>query len=218
MKSKVVSKNEALKAVYDGCTLMVGGFAATGAPNGLLEAIRQKGTKQMTLVCNDTGLPDIGVGSLVVNKQFKKAIVSHIGFNPAAVHQYEVGELEVELVPQGTLVERIRCGGFGLGGVLTPTGIGTEVAEGKQILEIQGESYILELPIKADVAIVRVSKADTLGNVVFHGTNVSHSKMMLTAADITIVEADEIVEAGFFEPDFVHMPSIFVDYVVQREG
>ncbi|SKC92357.1 CoA transferase subunit A [Maledivibacter halophilus] len=212
---KVVSLDQAISHISDGCTLMVGGFAATGSPMKIINGLVEKGVKNMTLICNDTGLVDAGIGLMVVAKQFKKVIVSHIGMNPETGKQLAAKELEVELVPQGTLVERIRSGGFGLGGALTPTGVGTEVANSKQTLEIDGKTYLVEKPLKADVAIVKVKKADRLGNAIYHGTNISHGPMMATAGKITIIEADEIVEIGELDPDQIQTPSVFVDYIVQ---
>lgn len=220
MNSKVITIEQAIDYIKPKDSIMVGGFAGSGNPMTLLYALREKGTGELTLIGNDTGddyLYDIDshVGILVRSKQIKKVIASHVGRNKTTCQQLNDGELEIEFVPQGTLVERIRCAGFGLGGVLTKTGIGTEVAKGKETIVLNGEEYLIELPITADVALVKVDKADTLGNVVVTGTNVSHSLMMLTAAKITIVEATEIVEPGELNPNEISMPSIFVNYVVQ---
>lgn len=215
---KVITMGEAVEKIKNGSTLMIGGFAGSAAPNEIIQAIVAKGVKDLTLICNDTGdlnVPGKHVGILTQNKCLKKAIVSHIGMNKYTVDQFNKGELEVEFVPQGTLVERIRAAGFGLGGVLTPTGVGTEIAGGKQVLTIEGKEYLLEMPLRADVCIVRAKKADTMGNIVFYGSAYSHSQMMVTAADITIVQADEIVEAGEIDPNGISMPGIFVDYIVK---
>ena len=173
------------------------------------------GTKDLTLVCNDTAFPDSGVGKLVVSRQFKRVIVSHIGTNPETGRQMNANELAVDLVPQGTLAERIRSAGFGLGGILTPTGVGTPVEAGKQKLTIDGKDYLLELPIKADVALVKAYKADKAGNLVFRKAARNFNPLMATAADLVIVEAQNIVEIGEIDPDEVMTPGIFVNYLVQ---
>ncbi|MGZ6275970.1 MAG: 3-oxoacid CoA-transferase subunit A, partial [Syntrophales bacterium] len=160
---KIISMEKATELVKDGMTVMVGGFLANGNPLGLIDALVKKGVRDLTLICNDTATPELGVGKFVVNKQLKKAIVSHIGTNPETGRQMITGELNVELIPQGTLAERIRCGGAGLGGFLTPTGVGTIVDEGKQRLVINGKAYLLELPLHADVALLNCHKADKFG-------------------------------------------------------
>lgn len=213
---KLISMEEALSKIEDGQVLMMGGFAASGAPTGIIDGLMDKGVKDLTLIGNDTGYINKGIGPMINNKQFKKAIVSHVGTNPEAARLVQAGELEVELVPQGTLVERIRAGGYGLGGVLTPTGIGTEVEKGKQKIEVDGKEFLLEKPLKADVAIIYAQKADKLGNLVYHGSNKSHSPLMVTAAEVIIVEVDEVVEVGELNPDHIETQSIFVDYIVQR--
>lgn len=219
--SKIISMNEAVSMIKSGSNLMIGGFAGSEAPNEIIQGIVKEGIKDLTLICNDTGdlnIPGEHVGILTPNHCIKKAIVSHIGMNKFTVDQFNKGEIEVEFVPQGTLVERIRAGGFGLGGVLTPTGIGTDIAEGKEIINVDGKDYLLEKPLRADVCIVRARKADKMGNVIFFGSATSHSAMMTTAADITIVQADEIVENGEIEPNDVKIPGIFIDYIVKGGG
>jgi acetate CoA/acetoacetate CoA-transferase alpha subunit len=196
-------------------TVMVGGFLGCGTPQNLVDQVLANGTKDLTLVCNDTAFPDSGVGKLVVSRQFKKVIVSHIGTNPETGRQMNAGELAVDLVPQGTLAERIRSAGFGLGGILTPTGVGTPVEAGKQKLTIDGKDYLLELPIKADVALVKAYKADKAGNLVFRKAARNFNPLMATAASIVIVEAQNIVETGEIDPDEVMTPGIFVNYLVQ---
>lgn len=217
-ETKVISMQEAVAKIPSGCRLMIGGFAGSAAPNEIIQEMVKAGVKDLTLICNDTGdlnIPGEHVGILTPNHCVKKAIVSHIGMNRYTVDQFNKGEIEVEFVPQGTLVERIRAGGFGLGGVLTPTGLGTEIAEGKELITVDGKDYLLEKPLRADVCIVRVMKADHMGNVVFFGSATSHSAMMMTAADLTIVQADEIVEDGEIDPNDVSMPGIFTDFVVK---
>ncbi|HBP39235.1 MAG TPA: acetate CoA-transferase subunit alpha [Clostridiales bacterium] len=212
---KIVPAAEAAAMVKEGMTVMVGGFLACGTPQKLVDQVLEQGTKNLTLVCNDTAFPDQGVGKLIVNKQFKKAIVSHIGTNPETGRQMNAGELEVDLVPQGTLAERIRSAGFGLGGILTPTGVGTPVEEGKQKLTVKGKDYLLELPIQADVALIKAYKADKSGNLVFRKAARNFNPLMATAAQIVIVEAQQIVETGEIDPDEVMTPGIFVNYLVQ---
>lgn len=201
--------------VKDGMTVMIGGFLACGTPESLIDALVQKGVKDLTVIANDTAFPDKGIGKLVVNRQLKKVTVSHIGTNPETGRQMHAGELTVELVPQGTLAECIRAGGFGLGGFLTPTGVGTVVENGKQKLTIGGREYLLELPLKADVALLKAAKADKAGNLVFRKAARNFNPLMATAAEIVIVEAQEIVETGTIDPDEVMTPGIFVDYLVR---
>lgn len=213
--AKIISAAEAAAKVQAGMTVMVGGFLGCGTPQSLVDQVLADGTKDLTLVCNDTAFPDSGVGKLVVSRQFKRVIVSHIGTNPETGRQMNANELAVDLVPQGTLAERIRSAGFGLGGILTPTGVGTPVEAGKQKLTIDGKDYLLELPIKANVALVKAYKADKAGNLVFRKAARNFNPLMATAADLVIVEAQNIVEIGEIDPDEVMTPGIFVNYLVQ---
>ena len=213
--AKIISAAEAAAKVQAGMTVMVGGFLGCGTPQSLVDQVLADGTKDLTLVCNDTAFPDSGVGKLVVSRQFKKVIVSHIGTNPETGRQMNASELDVDLVPQGTLAERIRSAGFGLGGILTPTGVGTPVEAGKQKLTIDGKDYLLELPIKADVALIKAYKADKAGNLVFRKAARNFNPLMATAAKVVIVEAQNIVEIGEIDPDEVMTPGIFVNYLVQ---
>ena len=213
--AKIISAAEAAAKVQAGMTVMVGGFLGCGTPQSLVDQVLADGTKDLTLVCNDTAFPDSGVGKLVVSRQFKRVIVSHIGTNPETGRQMNANELAVDLVPQGTLAERIRSAGFGLGGILTPTGVGTPVEAGKQKLTIDGKDYLLELPIKADVALVKAYKADKAGNLVFRKAARNFNPLMATAAHVVIVEAQNIVEIGEIDPDEVMTPGIFVNYLVQ---
>lgn len=213
--AKIISAAEAAAKVQAGMTVMVGGFLGCGTPQSLVDQVLADGTKDLTLVCNDTAFPDSGVGKLVVSRQFKRVIVSHIGTNPETGRQMNANELAVDLVPQGTLAERIRSAGFGLGGILTPTGVGTPVEAGKQKLTIDGKDYLLELPIKADVALVKAYKADKAGNLVFRKAARNFNPLMATAAKVVIVEAQNIVEIGEIDPDEVMTPGIFVNYLVQ---
>jgi len=213
---KVVPIAKAIELVKDGMTVMVGGFLANGTPETLIDAIVAKGVKDLTLICNDTGFPERGVGKMVVKKQFKKIIVSHIGTNPETGRQLNAGETEVVLVPQGTLAEKVRCGGIGVGGFLTPTGIGTEVEKGKQKMTVNGQEYLLELPIRADVALLYGTTVDRAGNVVYTYTQRNFNPMMAMAADVVICEAAEIVDVGAIDPNVVITPGIFVDYIVRK--
>ena len=213
--SKFISPEEAAAKVKDGMTIMVGGFLANGTPERIIDALVKSGVKDLTLVCNDTAYPDKGVGKLLMNGQLKKLIVSYIGATPKATEMMNNGEIEVEFVPQGTLAERVRAGGCGLGGFLTPTGVGTVVAEGKQVMNIDGKDYLLEFPLHADVALIGASVADKSGNLVYNGTSRNFNPMMATAADVVIVEPQEMVEIGEIKPENVHTPAIMVDYIVE---
>lgn len=215
--AKQISLDEAAELIKDGMTIMVGGFMGCGSPHKLIDKLVAKGVKNLTLICNDAGFPDYGVGKMVVAKQFKKVIATHIGLNKEMGRQMSEGETEVILQPQGTLAEQVRAGGAGLGGFLTPTGVGTPVEEnfgGKQKINIDGRDYLLEKALKADVAIVGAKRSDTSGNIQFHGSTRNFGELMLTAADTTIVEVEEVVEVGKIDPDFVHVPGIFVDYII----
>ena len=212
--NKIISAKKAADMVKEGMTIMVGGFLANGTPENIVDALVEKNVKNLTLICNDTGFPDKGVGKMVVNKQFKKMIASHVGTNPETANQMNSGETEVVLTPQGTLAEKIRCGGNGLGGFYTPTGIGTEVAEGKEVKVINGKEYLFETPLRADVALLKASVADKKGNMIFNKTMKNFNPMMATAADLVIVEADKIVEVGEIDPEHVMCSGIFVDYIV----
>lgn len=214
---KTITMKEALTYINDGDTVMVGGFMANGTPEKLIDALVEKGVKNLTLICNDAGLIDQGVGKMVMNKQFSTIIASHIGLNKEAGRQMTAGETDIQLVPQGTLAEQIRAGGFGLGGFLTPTGIGTLVEEGKQVITIDDRDFLLELPIKADVALILANKADTNGNLQYTGSENNFNQIMAANATTTIVQAREIVEIGEIDPNFVHTPGIFVNYLVEGE-
>lgn len=216
--NKVTTITQALESVQDGMTVMIGGFLAVGTPELLVDALLAKGTKELTVIANDTAFPDKGIGKLVVNRRLQKAIVSHIGTNPETGRQMNAGELQVELVPQGTLAERIRAGGAGLGGILTPTGLGTIIAEGKDMIVIDGREYLLEKYLKADVALIKAHTADTAGNLLFHRSARNFNPLMAMAAGTVIVQAENIVEAGHIDPDQVVTPGIVVDWIVRGEG
>ena len=211
---KIISLENAIDHVKDGMTIMIGGFLGCGNPHRLIDALVEKDVKNLTLICNDSGFPDIGVGKLVVNKQIKKLIASHVGTNKETGIQMNSGEMEVILVPQGTLAEQVRAGGAGLGGILTPTGVGTIVEEGKQKITIEGIDYLLELPLKADIALIAGDTVDKFGNIVYYGATRNFNHLMATAADLVIVEAEKIVEVGDIDPHNVVTPGIFIDYIV----
>jgi acetate CoA/acetoacetate CoA-transferase alpha subunit len=215
MKSgKVVEWNEVSLLFRNGMSVMFGGFMGVGTPAGLVAAILEAGVTDLTLIGNDTALPDTGVGPLIAQRRVKRLIASHIGTNPQTGKQMIAGELDVELVPQGTLAERIRCGGAGLGGVLTPTGIGTPVQDGKTVINAGGRDYLLELPLRADVAIINAQRADRLGNLVYYRSARNFNPLIALAADLVIVEADEIVDVGMIDPDHVITPGALVDHIV----
>lgn len=211
---KIISIDDAANKIQNGMVIMVGGFLGCKNPIKIINAIIEKGVRDITLIANDTAFPEIGIGKLIVNKQVKKVITSHIGTNKYTGIQMNCGELGVELVPQGTLAERIRAGGAGLGGILTPTGVGTKVEEGKTIINVYGKKYLLEKPLRADVALITGSKVDRIGNIRYRKSARNFNPLMATAADLVIVEADEIVEIGEIEPDDVMTPGLFVDYIV----
>ena len=214
--SKFISIEEAVSKVKDGMTIMVGGFLANGTPNKIVDALAKSGVKNLTLICNDTAYPDKGVGQLSANKQVKKLFVSHIGTNPHTSEQMNSGELEIEFCPQGSLAERVRAGGCGLGGILTQTGMGTIVAEGKQIVNVDGKDYLLEKPLRADIALVGASLGDKAGNLVYRGTSQNFNPLMASAADLVIAEINELVEVGEIAAENVKTPSIMVDFIIEN--
>jgi acetate CoA/acetoacetate CoA-transferase alpha subunit len=213
--SKVISLAEAVAQIRDGMTVMIGGFMGCGNAHHLVQGIIDAGTTDLTLISNDAAMPGYGIAKLVEHKRLKRLITSHVGLNPEVAVQMNDGTLEVELVPQGTLVERIRSGGAGLGGVLTPTGIGTLVAEGKQVVEVDGVDYLLELPLRADVALINGYRVDPSGNVWYRGDARNFNPAMATAADVVIVEADHLVGHGEIPPEDVVTPGVFVDYIFE---
>lgn len=204
--------------LHDGMTIMIGGFMATGAPERLIDLLIKKDIKDITLISTDTGSPGRGSSRLIAEKRVKKLYASHIGTNPETGKQMNEGTLEVELVPQGSLAERIRSAGAGLGGVLTPTGLGTIVAENKRVIEVDGKQYLLEVPLKADLALIRGSKVDRRGNVFYSKTTQNFNPLMATAAETVVVEPEQIVELGEIEPEAVHTPSLYVDYILVEDN
>lgn len=203
--------------LHDGMTIMSGGFMAVGAPEKLIDLLIEHDIKDITLITTDTGSPGKGVSKLIAQKRVKKLYASHIGTNPETGQQMCDGSLEVELVPQGTLAERIRSAGAGLGGVLTPTGLGTIVAENKPVIEVNGQPFLLETPLKADLAIIRGSVVDKRGNIHYSKTTQNFNPLMATAADVVIVEPVELVEVGDIAPETIHTPSLYVDYIYLEE-
>lgn len=213
--NKLISIEEAVSHIKDGMTIMFGGFLGAGTAVKMVEAIANKGVKDLTLIGNDTAYPNKAIGMLISNHQVKKLYASHIGTNADTIQQFNDKTLEIEFVPQGTLAERIRCGGAGLGGVLTRTGLGTVVEEGKRKIEIDGVEYLLEMPLHADVALIGASVCDTLGNAIYKGTTQNFNPMMATAADLVILETKELVEVGQIPMEQIHTPGIYVDYIVK---
>ncbi|HBP63372.1 MAG TPA: branched-chain amino acid dehydrogenase [Desulfosporosinus sp.] len=214
--TQIVSLEEAIAKIQNGMTIMVGGFIGCGAPDQLLEAVCEKEVKALTVIANDTGILGDAMSQLIVKHCASKLIATHIGTNKETGRQMTTGELDVKLVPQGTLAEQIRAAGAGLGGILTPTGIGTIIEEGKQKLVVDGHEYLLELPVRANVALLRAHKADKAGNLVYRRAARNFNPLMAMAADIVIAEVDHIVEVGEIDPDEVMTPGIFVDYLVQK--
>lgn len=213
--SKVVTLDEALTHLRDGMSIMYGGFGGVGTPPRLIQGILDRGLRDLVLIGNDAGFPDVGVGLLVCNRRVRKMIVSHIGSNPVAGELMSRGELEVEFCPQGTLAERIRAGGVGLGGILIDVGIGTVAEEGKRRIEIDGRTYLVETALTADVALVLAARADPYGNLQYSKTARNFNPLVAMAGRITIAEAEEIVPVGALDPEDIVTPGVFVDYVVQ---
>ena len=212
--NKLISLEEAVARIPDGASLLIGGFMAVGGPNRLVDELIRQGKRDLTIIANDTARPNNGLGKLVVEKLVRRVVTSHIGLNPETQRQMIAGDIEVELVPQGTLAERIRAGGVGLGGVLTPTGVGTTVEEGKRKLEIDGVTYLLEMPIKADFALVAAKQADLYGNLTYALTARNFNPLMAMAGATVIAEAEDILPVGCIPPDAVMTPSVLVDHIV----
>jgi 3-oxoacid CoA-transferase subunit A len=215
MNKVVKNADEAIRDMQDGAVIMSGGFGLSGNPENLIAAIHRKGVKNLTIISNNCGTTDKGLGILLQSRQVKKMIASYVGENKEFERQFLSGELEVELNPQGTLAERIRAGGAGLGGFFTPTGAGTQIAQGKEARVIDGREMIFEKPLKADYAIIRAWKGDRWGNLVFRKTARNFSPNMATAARITIAEVEHLVEPGEIDGDQVHVPSVYVKRIFQ---
>lgn len=212
---KIKPLDEAVQNISSGSVIMVGGFMVVGTPEILVDIIVEKNLKDLTIVCNDAGVPGQGVGKFVRQGSMKKLMASHVGLNPEFGKAMNEGTIEAELIPQGTLAERIRAAGVGLGGILTPTGVGTIVEEGKQKIEINGKEYLLELPIKGDVALIKAHRVDRFGNIVFRKSAQNFNPIMAMACDYVIVEAEYIEDVGSIDPNHVMLTGIFVDAVVQ---
>ena len=211
---KTVSLERAVELIPDGASVMIGGFMAVGTPECVVDELVRQGKRDLTVIANDTALPGVGIGKLVSAGVAGKAIVSHIGLNPETQKKMIVGDMDVELVPQGTLIERIRAGGFGLGGILTPTGVGTLVEEGKRKVDVDGSTYLLEPALKADFALVEAFLSDYEGNLVYALTARNFNPVIAMAARTVIVDATHIVPVGMISPDHVVTPAVLVDYVV----
>ena len=211
---RTLALDQSVAMIPDGASLMVGGFMGVGTPERIIDEIVRQNKRDLTVIANDTAMPGRGVGKLVDAKLLRKAIVSHIGLNPETQRQMMAGELEVELVPQGTLIERIRAGGTGLGGILTQTGIGTTVEAGKQRIQVDGKSYLLEIALRADFALVQAFLADYLGNLSYALTARNFNPVIAMAADTVIAGADNVVPVGVISPDHVVTPAPVVDYLV----
>ena len=215
MKAAITAQ-EAAALIPDGASIMFGGFMAVGTPNRIFDALVARGAKELTIIGNDTASPGVGVGKLIDAGCVRCVKASHIGTNPVTQKKMIAGEIDIELIPQGTLAERIRAGGAGLGGILTQTGVGTMVAEGKDILQIDGKDYLLEKPIRADFALLSAREADHLGNLTYRMTAANFNPVIAMAADCVIVEALEIVPVGVIPPDAVRTPGVLVDYLIKR--
>ena len=209
---------EAVALVKDDMRVMVGGFLGGGGPNAMLEEMAKNGTKNLTVIANDTAFPDVGLGKLIVGKQIKHVICSHIGTNKETGRQMNAGETKVTLQPQGTLAGQIRAGGIGTGGFLTPTGVGTEVEKGKNKLVMDGVEYLLETPLKAEIALIHAWKVDKKGNAIYRRTSRNFNPLMAMAAETVICEAEHVVEVGEIDPDYVMTPAMFIDYIVDLGG
>lgn len=211
---KTIAIDQAVELIPHGASLMIGGFMGVGTPERVVDEIIRQGKRELTVIANDTASPGVGIGKLVDAKALRKVIASHIGLNPETQKQMIAGELKVELVPQGTLIERIRAGGYGLGGVLTPTGVGTIVEEGKQRIEVDGKPYLVETALRADFALVHAFLADYLGNLSYALTARNFNPVIAMAADTVITDADHIVPIGVISPDHVVTPAPIVDYLI----
>ncbi len=219
MANKIYANaSEALEGLtFDGMSIMSGGFGLCGIPENLITALRDSGVRNITAISNNCGVDGFGLGQLLDTRQISKMISSYVGENKEFERQYLNGELELEFNPQGTLAERIRAGGAGIPGFYTKTGVGTLIAEGKEHKDFEGETYIMETGLVADVALVKAWRADTEGNLVFHETARNFNPVMATAGKVTVVEVDEIVAVGGFDPDFIHTPGIFVQRIVEAK-
>lgn len=215
MHKVIETADAAVADIHDGASIMVGGFGLSGIPENLLAALLRRGVRNLTMISNNAGTDDFGIGPLLKNRQVRKMISTYVGENKEFERQFLQKEIEVELVPQGTFSERIRAGGAGIGGFFTPTGVGTLIAEGKETREIDGRQFVLEMPLKADFAFVKAWKGDHVGNLVYRKTARNFNPMMATAARVTIAEVEQLVAPGEIEPDLVHTPGIYVRRILQ---
>lgn len=215
---KNINRSEIESLLRDGMTIMIGGFMANGAPEQLIDILLSSSVKNLTLVTTDTGTPSSGSGRLIAARRVRRLLASHIGTNPETGRQMVTGELEVELIPQGTLAERIRAAGAGLGGFLTPTGLGTVIAEGKPVIDVDGQMFLLEKPLRADLALIRGSVVDSKGNTFYRRTTQNFNPLMAMAAETVIVEAHELVETGAIAAENVHTPGLFIDHIYHQEA
>ena len=214
---KTVTLTQAVAQIPDGASVMIGGFMGVGTPPRLIEETIRQGKKDLTIIANDTARPGVGIGRLIDARLVRKVLVSHIGTNPVTQRQMLAGEIEVELIPQGTLIERIRAGGYGLGGILTPTGLGTVVEDGKRTIEVDGRLFLLEKPLKAEYAFLYAKQADYLGNLAYALTARNFNPLMAMAATVVVAEAQSIVPVGVIPPDAVMTPGVLVKCLVARE-
>ena len=217
MDKRVASADEAVRDIEDGMTLAVGGFGLCGNPENLIEAVHRKGVRDLTIISNNCGIDNKMLGVLLAAGQVRKMVSSYVGENKTFERLFLSGKLEVELVPQGTLAERIRAGGAGIGGFYTPTGYGTELARGKEVRELDGRMVVLERPLRADFALVKAWKGDRWGNLVYRKAARNFNPMMAAAGKVTIAEVEELVEPGALDPDLVHTPGIYVHRLVRGE-
>lgn len=214
---QAIKAAQAAELIPDGSTLLIGGFMGVGSPHRLIDAIVARGTKDLTVIANDTAMPGKGIGRLVSASALSRVVASHIGLNPETQQKMISGEIEVDLVPQGTLVERIRAAGVGLGGILTPTGLGTLVEEGKQIVTVKGRDFLLEEPIHADFALIAAHQADYVGNLEYSLTAHNFNPIMALAGKTVIAEPQTIVPVGVISPDSVKTPGVLVDHLLERQ-
>jgi len=215
---KAISTADAVRKIPDGASLMIGGFLGVGSPHRIIAELVRQGRKQLTVIANDTARPGVGIGLLIDSKLVRKVIVSHIGTNPETQRQIIANELEAELCPQGSLAERIRAAGYGLGGVLTPTGLGTTVAEGKTTIEVDGRDFLLETPVKADFALIAAKRCDYNGNLEYALTARNFNPIMAMTGTTVIAEPVEIVPVGVIPPDDVVTPHVLVDHIIEMDG
>jgi 3-oxoacid CoA-transferase subunit A len=217
MNKVLATADEAVALVPDGASILMGGFGLCGIPENLIAALHRRGTKDLTVISNNAGVDDFGIGILLRTRQVRKMVATYVGENKEFERQFLSGELQVELVPQGTFAERIRAGGAGIGGFFTPTGYGTLVAEGKETRAIDGKPFVLEAPLRADFAFVKAWQGDRAGNLVYRRTARNFNPVMATAADVTIAEVEHLLEPGEIDPDHVITPGIFVRHILQGE-